>query len=132
MPWCRMQLVVRTDRDPYSVLPAVRSALRELDPAALISNVSTMTDGISGSVAPRRFSTQLLLSFAVLALLLAALGIYGVAAHMVHERRRELSIRMALGASGSVIRRLVFRQAAWLAALGALLGSVAALVLVRF
>lgn len=131
-PWRTMQMVVRTNRDPYRVLPAVRAALRELDAAALISDVSTMTERISGSVAPRRFSTQLLLSFALLALLLAALGIYGVATHMVHERRRELSIRMALGASGALIRRLVFRQAAWLAGLGALLGSVAALVLVRF
>jgi predicted permease len=128
-PWRSMQLVIRTHGDPIVLAPAVRAALRELDQYMTIGEVSTMEDRIGESVSRRRFTTQLLGAFAVLALLLAALGIFGVTSHGVNERRRELGIRSALGASAAGIRRLVLGQSMWLAVSGALLGIAGSLAI---
>ena len=109
--------------------PAVRAALRALDQYMTIGEVSTMEERIGESVSRRRFTTQLLVAFAILALLLAALGIFGVTSHGVNERRRELGIRSALGASSAGIRRLVLGQSMWLALSGALLGIAGSLAI---
>ena len=130
-PWRSMQLVIRTDRDPIAVAPAVRAALRALDRNLTTGQVSTMRHRIADSVARRRFNTQLLIVFAALALVLAALGIYGVTAYGVNERRRELGIRVALGATTTGIRRFIIRQSAILAGIGLLIGIGVAVALQR-
>jgi predicted permease len=131
-PWRSMQLVIRTQGDPVAAAPAVRRALRALDQFMTIGEVGTMRHRIADSVAPRRFTTQLLVAFAALALLLAALGIYGVTSYGVNERRRELGIRTALGASTSGIRALIIGQSALLAGAGSLIGIGVALAVQQF
>jgi putative ABC transport system permease protein len=130
-PWRPMQLVVKTDRDPLEFVPAVRAALRELDPGMLIAEVETMQQRIADSVAARRFNLQMFGAFALLALLLSALGIYGITAQGVAERRRELGVRLALGETPSGILQLVLRQTALLVLAGLCIGMIAALLLNR-
>jgi ABC-type antimicrobial peptide transport system permease subunit len=92
----------------------------------------TMDERVADSVAPRRFNAQLLTAFGLLALLLAALGVYGIVAYLVNERRREFGIRMALGATGAAVGRLVLARAARLILAGSLAGTIAALLLTRY
>lgn len=122
-----MIAVLRTAVPPLSVAPAVRSALTTLDPNLLLYDIQSMDRRMSASVAPRRFNTQLLAAFGALALGLAALGIYGLMAQVVGERRRELGIRMALGASPASLHRLVLSQGLALVGAGVALGLAGAL-----
>ncbi len=117
--------------DPMSVLPAIRSAVRRIDPAAAITRVNTMNDVIALSVGRPRFYLTLLATFAVVAVLLAVAGLYGVMSYAVAQRTRELGIRNALGSSGSRILRLVARQGMTLVAGGVILGLVGAAALTR-
>ncbi|HUI56615.1 MAG TPA: ABC transporter permease [Bryobacteraceae bacterium] len=125
-------LVVRTrGGDPAAVVPAVRRAVAMLDPAATVSAVATVESIVSDAVAARRLNMQLLGIFAALALLLAAVGIYGVMAFAVNRRAHEIGVRMALGAGQPAVVRMVIGKAVVLGALGVLIGSVAALGLTR-
>jgi predicted permease len=103
-------IVVRTSGQERSVAPAVRQAIHATDPEVPIVALRPMSELVSESVAPRRFQMLLALLFASCALLLASLGIYGVIAYSVEQRRRELGIRAALGAQVSALRRMVLRQ----------------------
>ena len=130
-PYSGLALVARTRLDPTALGPSIRKAASELDPSALVTNATTVEQLVSDSVASRRLNMQLLAIFAALALVLASVGIYGVMAYSVNQRRREIGVRMAMGASSSDVLRLVIRKAALLGGLGVLIGSAAALGLMR-
>jgi putative ABC transport system permease protein len=116
--WNSMILVIGTDGPTAPVIRALRSAIAEIDPGLGVSEVQTMEEVFERSVAPQRFTASLLGGFAGVALLLACIGIYGVLAYGVAQRRREFGIRMALGAGTGEIRRMVAREAARITAWG--------------
>jgi putative ABC transport system permease protein len=130
-PERRLNLVVRTTGDAAAMTATVRAAVRELDKEQLIWQTRTLEDLRSASVAGRRFNMTLLGLFAVVALLLAVLGIYGVMAYSVTRRTHELGVRIALGAQGGDVLRLVIAQGMTLAAAGVALGLVGAFALTR-
>ena len=113
-----MALVIRAAGDPAGITPAVRQEVRTLDPSQPVFDVRSMQEVLYGSVAQPRFRTFLVGMFAVLALVLAALGLYGVVAYSVSQRTTELGIRVALGAQPGSIVKLVVLRAAGLAAVG--------------
>ncbi len=125
-------LVIRTFGQPLSIVPAVRRAVAELDRNLPISDVRTMDKVSDQTLSLKNFVTMLLASFAGLALLLAAIGIYGVMAYSVAQRTQEIGIRMALGAEQRDILSSVIRQGLALAFTGILVGLVAAFGLTRF
>ncbi len=125
-------LVVRARVDPVAVLPVVRNVILAHDPNQPIANVATIEDLGSASVAPRRLNTMLLGAFALLALVIAAVGIAGVLAFSVGSRRREFGVRSALGAARHRVWSGVLAEGVTLAAVGVALGSVAAAALTRF
>ncbi len=122
-------IVMRTSGDAAALASAVREATREVDGAARPYNIRTMADLQAGTMLGRRFLTGLVLAFGLLAIALAAVGVYGVMALVVADRTREMGIRLALGASPGGLMTLVMRQAVMLAAFGGAAGLVAALAL---
>jgi putative ABC transport system permease protein len=125
-------LVVRTAVSPSAMGAAVKREVLAVDPNQPIYGIRTMNERIDETVSDRRFNMLLLAVFAVAALLLAAVGIYGVISYMVTERTKEIGIRSALGASRSDILRLILRQAVALIALGLAIGLASAFALTRF
>src|SRR5439155_2882711 len=103
-------IAVRASGDGRGLASAVREAIHVTDPEVPIVALRPMSEMVSESVAPRRFQMLLALLFALSALFLASLGIYGVIAYSVEQRRRELGLRAALGAQSSDLRRMVLRQ----------------------
>jgi predicted permease len=118
-----MSLVIGTDGDPASLVEPVRGVLRSVDPAVPLSQVRTLDDIRSASVAASRFSLILMSAFGGLALLLAVVGIYGMLSYSVSRRRPEIGVRMALGAEPRNAVRLVVRQCLVMAALGIVVGA---------
>jgi predicted permease len=127
-----MTVVVRTGTEPAALTSAVKKAIRELDADLPMYRVRTLEEIVDQSLARRRFSTVLLGIFAGLALALAAVGTYGVLAYVVSQGTRDLGIRIALGASGRRIVRLVLWQGVVLALVGVGAGLVGAFALTRF
>ena len=124
-------LAVRTNGDPLTVASAVRTAINRLDSQLAIGSMATMADRMSDVVAPRRFSAMTLGAFAGGSLLLAATGLYGLLAFMVRERRREIAVRLALGAEPRRILHMVVGRGLKLVSMGLLAGAVASYVMAR-
>jgi len=126
-----MNIVVRTTTDPGSMTSAVLRQISRVDPDQPVYQVKTMDEYLGESMAQRRLSTVLLGVFAALALILAALGVYGMMSYLVSQRTREIGVRMALGARQLDILKLVVRHGMWLSILGIAVGVAAALLLTR-
>lgn len=127
-----LTLTVRTKSDPHGAISAVTGAIHQVGPDIPVTDVLSMDDVIAQSMSPQRFNMLLLAAFAGLALLLAAVGIYGVLSYSVRRRVREIGIRMALGASQSDILRLVVGDGMKPILIGVAIGLTAAVALSRF
>src|SRR5687768_11048338 len=129
--WSFFTYVIRTSGSPEALTPAVRRELRALFPTTAIRNVQTMDVVLDDSVAPARLSMRLIGAFALVALITAALGVFGVVSFVVSQRTRELGIRMALGAAPSDVRRMVIAYGGRLALAGGVIGLVGSFALTR-
>lgn len=119
-----VSVVLRTGLSAAALEPQIRHEIQSVDPGLPVFNVTSMDDALDRSLAPRRFSADLVTGFAGLALLLASVGIYGLLAYMVGQRSREIGLRMALGARRGDILKLVLGKGFILAALGVVTGTV--------
>jgi cell division protein FtsX len=126
-----MDVVVRTDGPPEAIMPAVRETIRGLDPQLALANVKTMDEWVSLNAAQPRLNAILLGVFAALALAVAAIGIYGVMAYSVTERRREIGLRIALGAEPDRVLRLVVGEGMRVGLLGVGVGLIGGFALAR-
>jgi len=124
----RLAILLRGHFRTAAITDEVRKQVQSLDPTLPVSGGQTLNETVSASLAQRRFSMEMVGLFALTALLLAALGIYGVISYLVSERTHEIGIRLALGASRSNILRIVLRQGLGLAIVGAAVGLVCALI----
>lgn len=125
-------LIARTAGDPQAVIGAIRNEIRQLDPTLPISGVKTMQEHMNVPLFPARVAATVLGSFGVLALVLAAIGIYGVMAYSVSQRTREIGIRMALGALRHDVAKMIVGQGLKLVSMGVAIGLSAAFLLTRF
>jgi len=133
-PWrsyAPRDLALRTNGDASSLMGAVRDAIRSVDPDQPVSNVATMEEVLGREASQRRVGMILLTAFAVLALLLASLGIYGVLAYFVAQHRNEIGVRLALGATPAKILLLVLQKGMKLTLLGVAIGLAASFALTR-
>jgi putative ABC transport system permease protein len=126
-----MTLVIRADGDPLKFVAAVRNQVQAVDKDQPISNINTMDALLARAVSQPRFNLLLLAIFAGLALLLAAVGIYGVMSYLVTQRTHEIGVRVALGAQTHDVIKLVVRQGMALALTGVVIGLIAAFGLTR-
>lgn len=126
-----MRVAMKTEADPDTLANQVRTAVKEINPEQPVSNVRTMEQLVSNSIAKPRFSMLLLVLFAALALVLSIVGIYGITAYSVAQRTRELGLRMALGAEPGGILRMIMGQTGVLAAIGVVLGLAGAYALTK-
>ena len=125
-PFHAMQLVMRGRGDVSTLRTVLRDEMRRLDPSLPLSDVKPLERVLHSSVDPSRFVTLLMTVFAGLALTIAAVGIYGILSYGVSRRRREIGIRLALGAEPRAIRRMIVREGLWLATIGCMIGVVVA------
>ncbi|HET9527902.1 MAG TPA: FtsX-like permease family protein, partial [Pyrinomonadaceae bacterium] len=126
-----MTLLVRTTTDPTSIVPALRQTVWSIDPNQPIANVSTMEQIVSESIGKPRLNMALMALFGALAMILAAVGIYGLLSYTVTQRTKEMGIRMALGAQVADVLGLVLKQGMVLALIGQAIGLAAAFALTR-
>jgi putative ABC transport system permease protein len=126
-----MTMMVRTNGDPGALAPSVRGVIRSLDPQQPIGEISTMESLLSVSVARARFSASLLTVFSIVALVMAAVGIYGVMSYTVLQRTHEIGVRMALGAQSSDVLKLVLKTGIVLGVVGVVVGLAASFALTR-
>ncbi|MEP7345064.1 MAG: ABC transporter permease [Gemmatimonadaceae bacterium] len=129
--WGSFSFVVRTSGDPMTIAGTVRTAMHDVAPLLPIRNMKVMTDVLDESIAEDRLALMLLGAIAGVALLMAAIGIFGVLAYLVSQRTRELGIRLALGAAPTGVRRLVVMEGIRLAAVGIAIGAIGALSMNR-
>ena len=129
--WALTQ-VVATERSTEELMSAVRREVARLDPELVVHRPATMEEVVDRGTGRERFALVLMGAFAVIALALAALGLYGVLAYAVRQRSTEIGIRIALGATAAQVRGFVFRQAAVVVGLGIVAGLAGALMLGRW
>jgi putative ABC transport system permease protein len=115
--------VIRTTREPHSLLPEVRAAVRGVDPRVPVGDARAMDDIVDASLSPQAIGGALISAFAVGALLLAAMGLFGVVSGSVTRRRHELAVRLALGADHARLLRLVLKEGVLLIIVGLLIGA---------
>jgi putative ABC transport system permease protein len=127
-----VSITIRTDGDPSALAPALRREVAAIDDETPISDISSMETRLANSVAPRRLNAIVLSVFAGLALILAAVGVYGVISYSVEQCTQEIGVRLALGAERATILRMVISQALGLALFGTSIGLAGALGLARF
>jgi putative ABC transport system permease protein len=132
LPVAAMSIVVRTTSDPLAQANALRSVAQRIDPNQPITGIRTMEDNVAQSISEPRFRTTLLAAFAGVALVLAAIGIFGVMAYSVAQRTREMGVRMALGASRGRVLQLVLAHGARLTLLGVGIGVAASFLVTRY
>jgi putative ABC transport system permease protein len=125
-------LVVRTQGDPVTAVTGIRAQIRAVDPDQGTLDIRPMEEVLSDSIARPKLDLAVLGIFGLLALVLASVGIYAVISYSVEQRRREMGIRLALGAVPGSILRLVVRDAVWLAGIGIVIGTIAALGMTRY
>src|SRR5204862_426889 len=124
--------VVRTASDPVALAAAVTDVIHKADSNLPVTHVMTMEGLLTDSISPRRFSATLVGVFAVLAVVLAAVGIYGVMSYTVSQRTQEIGVRMALGAQLASVRRMILGQTLKLTLIGVALGLAGAFFVPRF
>jgi len=129
--WPNETLVVRTETPPLELAAAVRRAVRSIDPTVTDFEITTVEQALEKLDRPRKFQTQLIGTFAATALLLSALGLYGLMSYLVAQRAKEIGIRVALGAQRRDVLKLVVGQGMAVALTGVSLGLAAALVVTR-
>ena len=127
-----MDFAVKTAGEPNSYLPAIKSELRKVDNDLPLGNVQTLEESLRNSTATRRFNLGLISAFALLALSLSAVGLYGVMSYGVNQRTAEIGIRMAVGAEPKDVLKLILREGFFLAVIGTMLGVAGAFALTRF
>lgn len=130
--WRQMFLVARADGDPFALVPQIRDVVARIDPDQPLYSIGTAAQALEGSIAPRRVAAAVVSGLAAIALVLAAVGIYAVITFGVATRAREIGIRVAVGAPGQRIVRMVLRQAIGAVAAGAVVGGLGALALARW
>lgn len=131
LPWGNMNLLVRTEVDPRSLVSAIRAQISAIDPEQPVTGIQTIDELLDTSRAQPRFTMFLLGAFSGSALVLAVVGIYGVLAYSVTQRKQEMGVRLALGATRENIMRLIVGQGFALALIGVAAGLLAALALTR-
>jgi ABC-type antimicrobial peptide transport system permease subunit len=127
-----MTLAVKASVMPETLVPRIKEIVGRIDPKVPLAEIRTLEEVVGSAVAPSRFTMALLVAFSALALLLACVGVYGVVSYIVSQRRSEIGIRMALGASRSSIFSVVSRQVAIATGIGVLVGCAAALAVTSF
>src|SRR4030095_4834648 len=127
-----MNLILRGANDPTQLVAAVRNEVQALDPNLPVSNVKTLNQMIDERMSPKRLLTYILAVFALCALVLASVGIYGLMSYAVTQRTQEIGIRMALGARAADVLRLIVGNGMTLALVGVGIGLVGAFALTRF
>jgi putative ABC transport system permease protein len=130
-PLAPMSIIWRSSGDPASQVASVRDVIRRIDPTVPLVSIQSLDDLLANSFAPRKFNTYVLGVFAGVALLLAAIGLFGVTAYLVSQRTREIGLRLALGAERRDIFRLILGRGIALAATGAMIGVCGAFWLTR-
>jgi predicted permease len=122
-----VSLLIKTSTDPMSLASSIRRAIHQVDPEIAIGDVRPLDALVDAAVASRRYQAQLFIAFGAVALFIATVGVYAVTAYGVSRRRREMNIRVALGAQASQVTRLILRQATMPVMIGVLVGAAAAI-----